>query len=233
MKKDNKRTSITISIPAYNDAKSVNKLVTDIETVATNNGLSLQILLINDGSQDDTHEVIVELSKRFPNIRILDHKYNLGFGKTLKQVFTLPQTEWVLFLPGDNQFPASNILSLIKYCDSFDFILGYRKHRQDPWFRTFYSICYNKIISLVAGYKVMDVNSIVLYRSEVLKRFVLNSDSAFVHAEFFLKTYKLGYRIKQIEVEHKKREFGFGSGGKLTVIAHTIKDLIFYLTKRH
>jgi len=187
------------------------------------------MLIINDGSKDDTLAVAHELAGQYPNITVRTHEKNLGFGTTLNEVFTLPNSEWVLFLPGDNQFPVSNLELFLKIKDDYDFILGYRKNRQDSIRRKFYSIVYNWIISLVAGTLVRDVNSIVFYRSKIMKAVELKSKSAFVHAEFFIKTNRQRQRIRECEVTHKQREFGFGSGGNIKIILCTVAELFLYL----
>ena len=74
-----------------------------------------------------------------------------------------------------------------------------------------------------------DVNSIVFYRSKIFDTIRLKGNSAFVHAEFFIRTSKAKFRVTEMEVLHQKREFGFGSGGNVKVIAATIKDLFLYI----
>lgn len=187
------------------------------------------MLIINDGSKDDTLEVAGRLAKQFNNIKVLNHPLNLGFGQTLREVFTLPESEWVLFLPGDNQFPVSNLEYLLTLKDNYDFIIGYRKDRKDDARRKLYSIVYNKTVSLVSGIPVRDVNSIVFYKRQILNNISLKSNSAFIHAELFIKVARSGARIKETEIVHQEREFGFGAGGNFRVIMATIRELFFFL----
>ncbi len=221
--------SLTISIPAYNDSQSLIKLVHESQELCKALQLPLEVLIINDGSYDDTLKVAQDLAGRYGNIKIINHKNNLGFGETLKKVFMTPKTEWVLFLPGDNQFPASNLLKLLEIKDEYDYILGYRKNRKDTLHRKLYSSLYNRLVSILSGYRVRDVNSIVFYRSQIFDTTQLKGTSAFVHAEFFIRTSKAKFRVTEMEVFHQKRQFGFGSGGNVKVIAATIKDLFLYI----
>lgn len=221
--------SLTISIPAYNDGKSLVKLVNESQNLCKELNLPLEILIINDGSSDDTLKVAQGLASIFGNIQVIHHEKNLGFGETLKKVFMTPKTEWVLFLPGDNQFPVSNLAKLLEIKDSFDYILGYRKDRKDALHRKLFSLLYNRLVSLLSGFEVRDVNSIVFYRSQLFDIIQLKGSSAFVHAEFFIRTSKSSFRVAEIEVTHQKREFGFGSGGNIKVIANAIKDMFLYI----
>ncbi|MDZ4846246.1 MAG: glycosyltransferase family 2 protein [Chitinophagales bacterium] len=222
---------LTISIPAYNDSRSLMKLVEEAQQLCKRLAISFQILIINDGSSDNTLLVAEQLACKFNNVQIINHEINLGFGETLKQVFMVPKTEWALFLPGDNQFPVSNLIRFLEIKDEYDFILGFRKERKDRTYRKLYSLVYNRVISLISGCKVRDVNSIVFYRTKIFDTIELRSVSAFVHAEFFIRASAAGFRIKEIEVAHIKREFGFGAGGNVKVIATTVKELFLYLVK--
>lgn len=190
------------------------------------------MLIINDGSKDDTLEVADKLAQQFNNIKVYNHSVNQGFGTTLREVFTMPESEWVLFLPGDNQFPVSNLEQFMALKDKYDFIIGYRKNRKDDARRKLYSIIYNKVVSVVSGIPVRDVNSIVFYRRQALDNIILKSKSAFLHAEFFIKVARSGARMKEMEVVHQEREFGFGAGGNFRVIMATIRELFLFLLGR-
>jgi glycosyltransferase involved in cell wall biosynthesis len=224
--------SLTVSVPAYNDSQSLRKLVDEAEALCKELAIPFQILIINDGSHDDTLKVAQELAKTYGNIEVRNHDKNLGFGETLKEVFMLPKTEWVLFLPGDNQFPVSNLKKFLEIKDQYDYIIGYRKDRQDAANRKLYSLVYNKLVSILSGYQVEDVNSIVFYRSKIFDKIQLLGKSAFVHAEFFIRTSKANFRVTEIEIFHQEREFGFGSGGNIRVMAGTIRDLFVFVIEK-
>lgn len=182
------------------------KLVEEAQQLCKRLAISFQILIINDGSSDDMLMIAEDFARKYGNVKIIHHETNLGFGATLKQVFMTPKTEWALFLPGDNQFPVSNLIRFLEIKDEYDFILGFRKERKDRTYRKLYSLVYNRVISLISGCKVRDVNSIVFYRTKIFDRIELTGNSAFVHAEFFIRTSKAGFRIQEIEAAH--REFG-------------------------
>lgn len=224
--------SLTISIPAYNDSRSLVKLVNESEALCRSLNIDFEILIVNDGSYDNTLKVAEDLAVKYGNIQVISHEKNLGFGETLKKVFMLPKTQWVLFLPGDNQFPVSNLLKFLEIKDNYDYILGYRKDRQDSNSRKLYSLFYNWLVCNLSGYQVKDVNSVVFYRSQILNKIQLKGKSAFVHAEFFISASREKFRIAEIEVLHQEREFGFGSGGNFRVMAGTIKELFLYIAKK-
>ncbi len=222
---------LTISIPAYNDELSLLQLVEDIRVECEKHNIHYDILIINDGSSDNTAAVANSLSGKYNNISVFQHNRNLGFGPTLKEVFTSPTTEWILFLPGDNQFPASNLDTFLRYKNDFDFILGKRKIRKDNLLRLLYAGFYNRLVSFLSGHKVEDVNGIVFFKSVVFEKIRLRSVSSFIHAELFLEAKRNGYKVAEVAIEHREREFGKGSGGKWSVIVPSVIDLFFYVIK--
>jgi dolichol-phosphate mannosyltransferase len=222
---------LTISVPAYNDSKSLRVLVEESQKLCSRLNIDLKMLIVNDSSKDDTLKVATAMAAQYGNITIVSHEKNLGFGETLKKVFMLPKTEWVLFLPGDNQFPVANLQRFLPYTEKYDYVLGYRKQRKDNAQRKLYSLVYNKCISRLGGFKVKDVNSIVFYKSSIFKNIELKGETAFVHAEFFIKASKAGFKIAEVEIEHQERAFGFGSGGNMNVIFNTVRELFFYFVK--
>ncbi|MCB0540869.1 MAG: hypothetical protein KDE33_25370, partial [Bacteroidetes bacterium] len=111
----------------------------------------------------------------------------------------------------------------------YDLIIGKRNKRSDNLYRRLNSKMYNLVISLLARKKITDVNSIVLFKSEILKNLNLKSTSAFINAEFILKALEKNYKFIEVPIIHQSRKHGRGSGGKWSVIKKVIKDVIKYM----
>jgi glycosyltransferase involved in cell wall biosynthesis len=223
---------LTISIPAYNDAPTIAPLIERSLEIASQVTDDYEVLVINDGSGDNTAEVLAPLVASLPRLRLHTHERNLGFGDTIREAFTLPQSTWVFFIPGDAQIPPDELLEVYQYTQQYDFILGYRRYRSDSWQRKFQSRVYNALISLLARRRIRDVNSGGLLRRDVLKGASLHSKSGFIHAEILLEALRRGARLKEVEIQHAPRQFGEASGNKLRVILATIADLLRYLVRR-
>ena len=221
-------SQVTFSIPSYNDAESLRTLLEEIQSFHSDS----PVLVIDDGSTDDTVEVAREFAANNSNIQIVEHEKNQGFGFTFKEAFQLPQTQWVFFLTGDNQFPAENLFLMQKKMEEFDIIVGRRATRMDNWKRRFNSMIYNRFTSILAGRKITDTNSIMLFKRMVVSDLELNSESAFINAEFLLKALKSGYSLIETDIIHKKRLHGEGSGGRIDVITPVIKDAFRYIFGR-
>jgi hypothetical protein len=163
---------------------------------------------------------------------VLEHDRNYGFGRTIREVYTLPESEWIFFIPGDGQIPPSELLKLYPHRDRYSFILGHRKHRNDPLSRKFTSFCYNTFVSLLAGRRIRDVNSVGLLKRAALEDANLISTSAFVHAEILLAALRGDAAVAEIEIEHRPRTHGKASGNKWRVILPTARDLLRYFVRQ-
>lgn len=224
---------ITFSIPAYNDECTIENLVNECIELANTYGLKYRFLLIDDGSIDNTKTVLKRIESKYDFVSAIYHPDNLSFGPTLKEVFSIPKTEWVCFLPGDHQFGAFDFLiPSLQYINEYDYILGKRVKRADNLYRLIISAFYNFCISIIAGNNVSDVNSSVLFKSKITNDITFMGKSAFVHAELFLHAYKKGYKIIEVPIKHKERAYGKAGGSKLKVITATLMDILSYVFKK-
>ena len=225
--------TIAVSIPAYNDEGTLQLLVEQVIEVCTKLQVPFSVFIVNDGSADATAAIANTLANRYPFVKVLHHEKNLGFGPALKKVFTVPQADWILFVPGDNQFPAVNIRYLLESPAGYDLIYGYRSIRNDNRFRKMYSLVYNLVISLLGFTRVKDVNSILLISKNALRPLQLKSKSAFIHAELFLKALSNGCRFNEVPITHASRKFGHAGGAKFPVIMSTLVETGKYIINYH
>ncbi len=226
-------TSLTVSIPAYNDAPALAAIVEDSLALTDKLGVAIEVLVIDDGSRDDTPAVCQRLAAESPRVRIRRHPQNLGFGPTIREAYLMPRTDWVVFLPGDGQIPAEQVIPLFLAATGdealgCDLVLAVRVQRNDPWRRRFVSWCYNGLVSLVARRRIHDVNGTALVHRRLLDRIALEGRSAFVHAELVLEAIRAGANYREIPIAHRAREHGSGSGNRPRVIAATFRDLLRY-----
>ena len=221
---------LTISIPAYNEEKNIIPLIYDIINICDLLAIDYSIFIINDGSTDDTEK---KINKNFGNdsrISIYRHERNMGFGQTIKDCFTIPDSEWIMNISGDNQFPAENIRRMIPYCKIHDVILGYRTNRHDNKYRKITSLVYNLLISSLAKKKINDVSSILLVKKSLICDKHFKSISGFIHAEIAIEALKNSSSYTEVELIHRERKYGNASGGKLSTILYTIFEMLKYIT---
>jgi glycosyltransferase involved in cell wall biosynthesis len=219
-------TSVSLVIPAYNDETTVGRLIDDATVLLNEVCRDYEIIVINDGSKDSTLQVLREIVARNNHVRLINHEVNRGFGHTIKELYLSGRKDLIFSLPGDYQYAPKELLAMAHGLQEHDFVIGLRVKRNDPWRRKLQSHIYNAMLRLCHGNKLKDVNSIKLFRRQILNRIQLQSSTAFVDAELVIRAGKAGFRIVEIPIEHLARLSQGASGGKLSVILDTIKDLI-------
>ncbi len=219
-------TSLSLIIPAYNDETTVGKLIADSVELLNEICPDYEIIVTNDGSKDTTLGVLRDWERKNNRIRIINHEINQGFGFTIKELYYAAQKACVLSLPGDYQYSPKELLKMAQGLADYDFVIGLRVQRNDPWRRKFQSHIYNLMLRLIYGLKHTDVNSIKLFKRDILNHIKLHSSTAFVDAEFCIRAEKAGYRVVEIPIDHLPRLSQGASGGKISVIAQTFGDLL-------
>lgn len=223
-----KLDSLSILIPAYNDAATIETVVTEAIAIAKKVASCYEILVIDDGSTDDTYSHLNLLKQRDKKIVIQRHRVNQGYGKTIKKLYSLAKYHWLFSAPGDYQVGVKELLTLLPYVKQSDYIIGWRRNRHDPLSRLVQSNVYNMLIRVLFGISVHDINSVRLIKRAVVKSVSLMSDSAFVDAELTIQASRNGYIITEIPISHRARTGSIGGGGKWWTILPTIWEMVRY-----
>lgn len=219
-------SGVSFLIPAYNDAGTIKQVIEEAAEVGKQVASSNEILVIDDGSTDNTREILYKLKKQNKQLKIFFHDQNEGYGKTIKELYYKGASEWLFSIPGDYQVGAKELYKLIPYIKNSDMNLGWRKERHDPFIRIFQSWLYNHLIQLLFGIRLHDVNSVRFMRRSMLQTLQLTSDSAYVDAELAIKAKEAGYHIREVPIGHRDRIGSSGGGGSLVTIVSTITEML-------
>lgn len=224
---------ISIILPAYNEAENISIVVTDIINCMQFLSWDYEIIIVNDGSIDNSIGVIGSLIKN-PQIKSVNHSENRGYGAALRSGFHVATMPWIFFMDSDRQFDIREITKLSKYTNDFDMVIGYRKNRQDNMLRKLNATIFNLAVNLLFGLWLKDIDcAFKLIRREIIDTIKLESNGALINTELLVKTKRLGYKIKQLPVSHHPRPKGEQSGANVKVILRAIKEIIlFRLTGR-
>ncbi len=225
-------SSVSILIPAYNDVPTIKQAITEAVEVGEKAATKFEILVTDDGSTDNTRDLLQVLAKQHSHLHLILHQRNQGYGMTIKELYYKGTSEWLFSIPGDYQVGAKELYKLIPYIKNSDMIIGWRRERHDPLSRIFQSWLYNNLLHLLFGVDLHDVNSVRLMRRAVLQTIQLTSDSAYVDAELAIKAKKAGYNIKEVPIEHRQRIGSPGGGGSWVTIASTITEMLQQFLKR-
>ena len=219
-------SSVSLIIPAYNDEETVGRLIDDGDALLSQVCADYEIVVVNDGSKDRTLDVIQGRADTNPHVRLINHPVNKGFGVTIRELYMAGTKEFIFSLPGDYQYAPKELVAMAAGLKTHDFVIGLRVNRNDPPRRKMQSKVYNLMLRTFYGHRHKDVNSIKLFRKEILDHITLQSYTPFVDAELCIRAERAGFKVIELPIEHLPRTTQGASGGKFSVIWETFSDLI-------
>jgi len=220
--------SISVFFPAYNDAGTITSMV--ITSLLTLRELTddYEVIVINDGSQDHTPQVLDELARVYPDeVRIVHHPQNRGYGGALRSGFAAATKEWIFYTDGDAQYDPRELKNLADLAgDEVDFINGWKIERNDPLHRVIIGRVYQHIIKLSFGLRLRDVDcDFRLMRREVFDHVELKADSGVICVELMKKVQDAGFRLTETPVHHFHRAYGKSQFFNYRRLFHVGRDL--------
>ncbi|MEP7167102.1 MAG: glycosyltransferase family 2 protein [Candidatus Woesebacteria bacterium] len=227
-------SSLSAFFPCYNEEENLQKLVDSSCTFLPTIAKKYEIIVVDDGSQDNTQTVIADLQKECQELRLVSHAQNAGYGAALKTGIHSAKMDWVFWMDGDLQFNIESLETFLPYAEKYDAIIGFRAHRADTFLRKVNGELYTRLINFLFGTDVLDIDcAFKLIRRECLEKISIDTSSAFTSAEILIKLKRSGVKIKQVSVPHFKRQFGNPTGGSLRVIFKGLKEtLTFFIQHR-
>ena len=206
--------AISVIVLAYNDAQALPALVGEMSSALKTAFSGHEIIIVNDGSHDETLAVAHALAQEYTEIKVVSHPQNQGVGKAFQSGLTASSHEFVGFIDGDGQYSPADFPLLFEHLACADAALGVRTHRCDPKRRFIVSKMFNSILRKGFGLNVSDANAgIKIYKRNVLEAIQpLFSNAAFFNAEILIKAQAAGFRLAERPVQHRAREFGKARG---------------------
>lgn len=201
--------SISVFLPAFNEEENIRACVLSVKKYLDKRFKDYEILVISDGSTDNTNKIVAEIGKKDKRIKLFARKKKLGYGAGLRAGFAHSSKDLIFYTDGDNQFNIEDIDNLLPLLDSYDIVSAYRVDRKDPLMRIFIAGVYNLLIRILFGLKVRDIDaSFKLYKKEIFKNMKLVTNTGLTDAEVLIKAQKQGFKIGQIGVAHYPRIHG-------------------------
>jgi glycosyltransferase involved in cell wall biosynthesis len=223
---------ISAFFPAYNEALNVGELAKKTSSVLAGICEDYEVIVVNDGSKDNTIEVVQGIMKQDPKIKLITHEKNKGYGGAVKTGLSAAKFEWVFFTDGDGQFDVGEIPMLVELSKTCDVAVGYRIKRADPAIRRLNAFMWGTLVKLLLGFKVRDVDcAFKLIKKEVIDRAQLESEGALISTELLAKAAKMGYKIKETGVHHYPRRAGTQTGANIKVIFKAFVELFKFYGK--
>lgn len=208
------RVDISVVVPLYNEAESLPELVEWIDRVAVENALSYEIVMIDDGSSDDSWEVIEDLKSRYAAVRAIGFARNYGKSAALYCGFEAARGEVVFTMDADLQDSPDEIPQMRRMIldEGYDLVSGWKRKRHDPAGKRWPSKFFNLTARIVSGIKLHDFNcGLKAYRRKVVKAIEVYGE---MHRYIPILAKNAGFRrIGEKVVEHRERKYGVSKFG--------------------
>lgn len=208
------RVDISVVVPLYNEAESLPELVEWIDRVAVENALSYEIVMIDDGSSDDSWEVIEDLKSRYAAVRAIGFARNYGKSAALYCGFEAARGEVVFTMDADLQDSPDEIPRMRRMIldEGYDLVSGWKRKRHDPAGKRWPSKFFNLTARIVSGIKLHDFNcGLKAYRRKVVKAIEVYGE---MHRYIPILAQNAGFRrIGEKVVEHRERKYGVSKFG--------------------
>jgi glycosyltransferase involved in cell wall biosynthesis len=232
--------SLSIFFPAYNDGGTIASLVIAAIKVAAELTSDFEVLVVNDGSGDRTAEIADELARTYPQVRVIHHEKNRGYGGALRTGFASATKQFVFYTDGDAQYDPAEMAALWRRMEpGIDLVNGYKISRSDPLHRVIIGRLYHHTVKILFRLRVRDVDcDFRLMRRAVFERVRLEKNSGVICLEMMKKIQDAGFRIAEVPVHHYHRACGRSQFFNFRRLAHTAVDVMklwfaLVVQKRH
>ena len=201
--------SISAFFPAYNDWATIASQVLLVSRTLRELCDDWEVIVVNDGSADHTGAVLKELTELAPNVRVVTHPKNRGYGGALRSGFEAATKDWIFYTDGDAQYDVTELRLLWEARQGADMVNGYKISRSDPLHRIVVGRLYHRLVRLAFWLQSRDVDcDFRLVRRSVFDRIRLTRDSGLICVELVTKVEKSGFAVRYIPVHHYHRLHG-------------------------
>tara|TARA_Y100000310_G_scaffold345815_1_gene470400 strand:- start:14186 stop:14890 length:705 start_codon:yes stop_codon:yes gene_type:complete len=221
---------LSIIIPLYNEEKNVEKVVNSMIKILNQSKINYELILVNNGSKDNTFNIIDDFIKKNKRLKKVDILKNEGYGLGVINGLKKADGRYLGYIDGDGQFSSENIVKIYRKIKNkdLDFCKGLRIKREDGLKREIASFVYNSLVSLFFLVRIEDINSKPkIMKKECYEDLNLQSKDWFIDTEIMIKLKKKGYVCGNVPLEFKNRESG-RSNVKVGTIAEFLKNLLSF-----
>lgn len=219
---------LSLFFPCHNEAENLEALVADALAALPALASRYEVILVDDGSRDDTAGVAERLVQQHGGaVRLVRHEVNRGYGGALRSGFAAARYDYLAYTDGDRQFRIADLARLVESAEATGspVVIGYRLQRADPPLRLIYATLYRVANRIWFGLRVRDVDCAAkLFRRDVLRNINVHSDGAFFSAELLIRLRLSGVTAREVGVPHYPRTAGSPTGARLSVIARAVRD---------
>ncbi len=222
-----KIASLSAVFPAYNDGGSIASMIAAADIACRALTDDFEIIVVNDGSSDYTADILNEMQKRYPKLRVIAHARNRGYGGALRSGFAAARKQWVFYTDGDAQYNPLELSLLARMVeDGAQLVNGYKVSRHDSLARIVIGRAYHYLVKFLFRIRIRDVDcDFRLIPREILQRVELKSDSGAICLELVKKIEDAGYVFAETPVNHYSRKYGISQFFVPWRVLRTLKQI--------
>lgn len=221
--------SLSFVFPMYNEIGNIERCVA--EALATGRKITsdLEIVIVDDASTDGCGALADQMAARHPELKVVHHAKNRKLGGALRTGFAAATKDWILYIDSDLPIQMDDSLRAVPLTADTDMVIGNRQGRAEGPKREIMSFVYNRLIRVLFGLKVRDVNfAFKLFRRAILERITLQSEGSFIDAELLIETHKAGFKIAELPMRYYERTAGVSTLASSTVVLKILHEMTAY-----
>jgi glycosyltransferase involved in cell wall biosynthesis len=228
--------SLSLVLPAYNEEENIGHVVRDSLATLPLFTDAFEIIVVDDGSHDETGRIVAELAKSDSRLRLVRHERNRGYGAALTSGFRASTGDFVMFMDADRQFAIGDLRLLAPFAGEYDIVAGFRMERNDPIHRRIFAEAFNVVVRILFGVHLRDIDcAFKLFRGDLLRGMPLSAPGALINTEIQAKARRQGASLQQVGVHHYPRVAGTPTGGSPRVIVRAMGEtlLLWWRMRRY
>lgn len=217
--------SLSLVLPAFNEEANIEFVVQDSLKILPVFTDRFEIIVVDDGSRDDTAITVADLAATEERVHLVRHGRNRGYGAALTSGIHKSTGDYVMFMDADRQFDIADLRLLAPFASEYDIVAGFRMERSDPIHRRVFAEAFNVAVRVMFGVHLRDIDcAFKLFRGDLLRGMELSAPGALINTEIQAKARRQGARLQQVGVHHYPRIAGQPTGGSPKVIARAIGE---------
>ncbi len=203
-------SGISAVFPAFNDAGTIPSMILAARMALRQVTDDYEIIVTDDGSTDYTGVILDEMTTLIPELHVIHHPANLGYGCALRSGFAAATKEWIFYTDGDAQYNPLELVNLVSALQpGVDVVNGYKIARHDPLLRRIIGRTYHYLVKLAFGFHLRDVDcDFRLIRRRIFSEVSLESKTGTLPLEIVKKFQDKGFVFSEVPVHHYFRQYG-------------------------
>jgi glycosyltransferase involved in cell wall biosynthesis len=230
--------SLSVIIPAYNEAENIMATLENVATAFAPLSLPHEILVIDDGSQDDTAAIVERARARYPAVRLLKNEKNMGFGWSYRRGVDEAALSHIVMVHGDNAWGWATLREFFGRTGEADVIIGFTRDmlQSRTWTRTVISKTFTLLVNLITWRRLRYYNGLQIHQAPILKRLHIESRGYGFQAEVLVKALRLTRTYVEVPMDLIEREQGESKAFRMknfVDVFNTLTRLVAIEWRRH